>query len=243
MVTLEAIDEACSRLVQRPHTSEITRQDIEKFGIRLREKLRPIVQVCGGVFSNDSDDLWQLSGGYDVGKDGEINESAQKIINEEFDEFLNKCVPKDPRFKSVPADWDVTQMTVVAMQLIACDELIGQYHGYYTKSGEPSNEKYNASVGGTGGEITVDPCWGAEEPMVEWINSVTHRINEPPPNRMQNCKWRIKRSKTCEIFAAREIKAGEELFLFYGEGHAPLRDYEIACDSVWQETEDSYLSE
>ena len=55
--------------------------------------------------------------------------------------------------------------------------------------------------------------------------------------------WRIVRSSSPEVLASVDIKEGDELLLFYGEGHGPLRDYPVAEGLQWVETEDSYLSD
>jgi len=164
-------------------------------------------------------------------------------LNSEISGLADLCVPKDPRFELSPAAWDAAQLTVRAVARVPAGELIGRYQGYYVKSSEMSNERYNASVGGTGGEVTVDPCFGEDAPLPEWANSVTHRINEPPPGSAANCKWRIVKGSSPEIIAAVDIEPGDELLLYYGRGHSPLRDYEIAENCCWLETEDSYSSD
>lgn len=40
-----------------------------------------------------------------------------------------------------------------------------------------------------------------------------------------------------------EIKAGSELFIYYGDGYAEARDYAVADDCEWVQTDDSYDSD
>lgn len=224
----------------RSHTSSISRETVEKIALALRLALQPCL-VSGGVFSCDSDTLWPLSAGSDVSYSGP--DPDESVIATGLQQLASACVSSDDRFTIVTAAWDNSQLTVITNVDIKQGEVIGKYHGYYLKSSELSNERYNACVGGTGGEVTVDPCWGEDAPLPEWQNSVTHRINEPPPGFSQNCMWKMVRSSSPEILAARDIQRGEELLIFYGDGHSPLRDYRIADDLHWLETEDSYLSD
>jgi hypothetical protein len=235
---MEEFDAACCRLATRRHTAAITRNQIEEIGQKIKSAF-PEAKLYGGVFSSESDDLWVLSGGSDV----EYSSIEQWMVDQAWSELQEACVPSDPRFTLRPAKWNVHEMTVVAASGILAGEVIGKYQGYYMKSAELSNERFNASVGGTGGDVTVDPCYGEDAPLLEWKNSVTHYINEPPPGCMQNCAWRIIKGSSPEIVASKDITAGEELFLFYGEGHSPLRDYAVAHGLDWQETDDSYQSD
>lgn len=247
---LVEFDSAASRLVCNKHTSNIKSADIIKLGLCARKELSSFGYVLtGGVFNADTDHLWMLAAGSEIElnyKPGQTSIECDKVFQickDLLRSIQDMAVPKNESFTVKEAPWCPGQMTVFANRDLKRSELIGNYEGYYVASNEPSNERYNATVGGTRGEITCDPCLGYESPLLEWTNSVTHRINEPPMGQRTNCMWRVRRGESPQILAAQDILSGEEVFIFYGNGHAPLRDYPIESGLAWQETTDSFDSD
>ena len=245
------IDAACSRLFCNKHTSRLASKDLLAWVDSLKLRLLSTgLIVSGGVFSSQTDKQWAMSAGEDVRVtlDCSLNPNNLSLhsgfISDTVSDFQALVVPcHAARFEVADAEWAPGQKTVKAIVDIKKGELIGEYQGYYVHCNQASNERYNATVGGSSGYLTCDPCLGYEDPLLEWTNSVTHRINEPPMGSKLNCMWKIRKGLSPQIFAASDIAADQELFIFYGEGHAPLRDYPIASDLTWLETPDSYNSD
>ena len=239
---LSDFDAACCRLVTQRNTSVIKKSEIVALSINLADTLS--VEISGGVFSAETDPLWMLSAGDDVEvalADSEMIDLS--IVYKAMDELCNLCCPISTHFYVSDAKWCPGQKSVFAKTNISKGHLIGDYQGYYVHASKLSNERYNASVGGTNGMITVDPCLGYDEPLIEWRNSVTHRINEPPLSKETNCSWCIRKNQNPQIYADTDIPAGAELFIFYGNGFGPFRDYPVADNLIWKQCETSFDSD
>ncbi|CEM11368.1 unnamed protein product [Vitrella brassicaformis CCMP3155] len=218
------------------------------------------IAIAGGVFSHTTDPLWMLSQGDDVSvsvRAPAASGGCQRLmdgVGEVKRAIQGAVCPVSATGDIVPCSWLPGELTVVAKRDLARGELIAEYHGYFLDQSEPSNEHYNATVGGSRGMTTVDPtCGDIEGPNTvcsEFAHSIACRINEPPPHSTTataaggvNCSWKIRRHRAPEVYAARDIVRGKELFLGYGGGFADERRYPVAEGCRWLQTEDSYESD
>jgi len=124
---------------------------------------------------------------------------------------------------------------------------IGQYYGTPI-----SREKYKQKATTLGRFVDYcaevpnnpnflyDPTDEEGQIMQKFKNNVCIYINEPPPQKLNNCAWvfttldSFEETTLLEIWTFREIQPEEELYIFYGEEYH--RNYEInwekeACGS------------
>jgi len=88
--------------------------------------------------------------------------------------------------------------------------------------------------------FVYDPTDNDGNLLESYKHNVCMYINEPPPHKLNNCAWvftkkdNFEETTLLEIWTFREVKAGEQLYIFYGDDYS--RDYAInrdkdACDS------------
>mmetsp|Transcript_3271 Transcript_3271/g.6762 ORF Transcript_3271/g.6762 Transcript_3271/m.6762 type:complete len:200 (-) Transcript_3271:41-640(-) len=177
---LALVDTACCRLVQYRNTSSLTKKDIEEWAKDPLEKLSAFqVKVSG--FPDPSDEFWFFNmGDIEVDIKAVSDENIQKcilIVDESFEDLKERVCPRNPSFKVEDSAYS-GGMCLIAQEHIPAGTLIGTFHGYIRHMDEGSNEHYNASIGGSGGTLTVDPTLDSPEVMPEFQNAVAFRINE-----------------------------------------------------------------
>lgn len=157
-----------------------------------------------------------------------IKDIQQCIYKKGMKKLQNMCSSSESRVKVVQTE--KRGKTLFAVADIPKDTCLGTYHGYFKAGWEVTNEHYNGNIGGgnhLNGLEYVDPTNGETEPCIEWANSVLSRVNEPCPGQYPNLKWEMRHLKAPRMFTSRDVKADEELLIYYGEGYKDQRDYEI----------------
>ena len=225
--------------------THVTRKAVVAFGANFAAQLKTDTAICvvGGVFSagslggEEKDDLWPLSMGEDVELSGKcvlaggVVELKQYVEQNALGKLQALVYPPDPRFDIVQTE--DRGKTVVAAEDIPSGTDIGIYHGYIRGSTESSNEHYNGSMLGVDLLQTVDPTLATDDVVIELWNCVPPRVNEPPPECEMNVKWVLRTRLPPLQRTVKDVKKGDELFIFYGEGYAPIRDWKINPNCVW----------
>ncbi|KAF4659930.1 rRNA bioproteinsis protein rrp36 [Perkinsus olseni] len=256
------LDAACCRLCEDGRKSTANTQPKElllhcqRLGVQLQQKVADAGgRLEGGVYSSSEDPLWVLSQGEDVDLVGPPSSDGIRTclgaVKSAIEGLQELCTgPRDERFVLAHSDWlPEGQLSVFTTVDLPANTLVSSMDGYWIHSSHVSNPHYNATVGGTGGNWTIDPTDGnisdhsSEAVCLEWRASVGFRINEPPPGRSTNCQWKIRKEACPQIYTSSVVEAGSELFIYYGDGYAEARDYVVADGCHWAQTEDSYDSD
>lgn len=118
-----------------------------------------------------------------------------------------------------------------ALTDIPKNTFIGTYEGYivsafHLRSELGENAKYVVPISGKDGYF-VDPTLFTNHLLpgiftirlksLEFGNCTVMRINEPPPGYSTNCRWVRRKFKAPEVWSSKEIKKGDELFIYYGD--------------------------
>ena len=219
---------------------------LSRLGSELRGRLSPLgLIIRGGVYNKNDDELWYLSLGDDVSirysssVSTHLNVTILTEIKTRLDEVIYKfqnivCPPEEndavaPRFEIRESEVKGMGKTVFAIQDCPEGTIVDTFHGYIRSMYEGSNEHYNAPVSFADppGSLTVDPTLDTDNVLLEFQTCLSVRVNEPPPGSYPNCKWKLRRMQAPQYWLSRDVKKGEELFMYYGEGYAPVRDYDI----------------